>query len=819
MKVKKLFFFFLAVALPLNEVIAQSLQRPVIFTTQAERASTLDKIQNYEWAQSIKGQLHDHVDSLVNAHIDNPDVILATIPRFAINDKENNEFQSYELANPHSIALLAASRSGMLYYLTQEEKYAQFTADVLQVYIKEIAQRTPQNTSICGYHFFDGRTTYPQFALAYDFIYNFLTKSGTKVYDRELKDRVIFDNKKAQKSIQNMVSNALQEFGGPDIHGKRVSNHPILTAPGALFMIMCVEDDVVRERLFKVFWETGTAHQNSFTRTILPLYTDQGIWPESVSYSFMPNIVMVLNIVDRIKPELDVAAINKHIFEGAFLFDYLRQPNRDFVRYGDSKRKTDGTPIIYRYSLDIAHRKGYQALREKAEVALGNNYKANGGYKPSMDPVYIFDNYRPLELFWGHEIPKSNIPKVDLNPATVIIEHAGIALQRNYNTNMDPIYGLCGIIGGAHYVHSHCTGITMELYGVGYAIAPNAGLPPSVQERRIPLHEHYFRLYAGNNTVVVNGTSHGLDEGSWKGEANVWQNSVVNIAAEPSHLEDRVAPDFNFATQLLEDNVNNALQQRTLSVIRTSDSTGYYLDLFRSKSLGENKIHDYIYHNLGDKMNISDDFGNTFPLTQTDRYQTDIGDITKSPGWRHFENTQSTEETSKAVNARFDIEYDQKYMHFKVPMGTKRKYTQALAPPTREANNGYVDKKTQVLVIRQDGEAWKEPFMVVLEPSLFEISSVKSVETIKKSQIVVGAKVTSQLGASIITDYIISQDEPKEIKIESLKLEFNGRFAIVREVVKERGSFTSLYIGEGKNLSFGDKVLVAGDNLKGFVTY
>ncbi len=39
-------------------------------------------------------------------------------------------------------------------------------------------------------------------------------------------------------------------------------------------------------------------------------------------------------------------------------------------------------------------------------------------------------------------------------------------------------------------------------------------------------------------------------------------------------------------------------------------------------------------------------------------------------------------------------------MHMYVPNGMARNYTTALAPPTREAENGYVDKSTQVLAIR-----------------------------------------------------------------------------------------------------------------------
>ncbi|MBT8306929.1 MAG: hypothetical protein KJN85_08330, partial [Maribacter sp.] len=640
------------------------------------------------------------------------------------------------------------------------------------------------------------------------------------IYNASLNKRIPFDNKKAQKALRNMIGNVLQEYGEPDTHGKRVSNHPILTAPGALFMILCITDDTARERLFNVFWEKGTAHQNSFKNTLLPLFSDQGLWPESLSYGFMPIISMTLNIVDRIKPEMEVTKTSKHIFNGNFLYDYLRYPDRRFVRYGDSKRNNDFTAKNYRYALHIANRRGYPDIKEKAQMALHQAYKALGGYSPNIKSSSPYDQYQHLELFWGIDVPQELDSGIDFDKKTVVIEHAGIALQRNSAKQNNALYGLCGIIGGAHYVHSHLTGITMELYGSGYVMASNAGLPPTVPERQIPLHEHYFRLYAGNNTVVVNGTSHGLDEGSWKGRANVWQNTVVNVAAEPKHLENGIAEEFSFATQFLNDTVNNATQERTLSTIRTSDTTGYYFDLFRSKSNDINKFHDYIYHNIGDKTHILDSNDQTLLLQKTDRYQNDIGDVVKSPGWRYFEETQTTQKTNDAIKVRFDIEYDDTYMHLFVPDGVTRAYTKALAPPTREATNGYVDKKTQVLAIRQQGEAWENPFVGVFEPSKNQNSSIKTVAPLKDGDKTIGAIVTSGLGDLQITDIIISQDNREAIyKNEELGLSFKGRFGIVRTLDGDDTTKVVLYIGEGEKLQFGKKELNANTAHKGVLRF
>jgi hypothetical protein len=782
---------------------AQSLKHPSIWITEAERNDVLEKISKYDWAKSMSDQLHNHVDKKKEVHISKPEIILNSIPAFG------------DHLEKHNAILTLAAESGMLYYLTKEESYAQLSADIIAAYSEELFSKSSETTKIMGDAFLDPRTTYPMLAIAYDFVYEYLKRGDVKIFNNKTGQKELFENSKAQQTFKNIIGNILQEYGKPDKHGNFISNHPVLTAPGAFYTLLCIEDDLERERLFSVFWESGTKHQPSFKHTILPMFSGQGIWPESLSYSFMPNVSLVLNIIDRIKPAMNVTKDNQHIFEGNFLFSNLRMPDRRFVRFGDSKRNHDSTKENYSFALNIAERKGYTNLKKKSQIELIQSYKVNGGRKPEISNG-PYDDASYLQLFWGLPILEREIEDFDYKP-TVIVKHAGVALQRNYVEKNNELYGLCGIIGGAHYVHSHVTGITMELYGAGYVMAPNAGLPKSVSERKIPLHENYFRLYAGNNTVIVNGTSHGLQPGSWKDGAYVWQNTTVNIASEPKHLEDPISQNFSFATQFLKDEVNNVHQERTLSTIRTSEKTAYYFDLFRSKSLDENKFQDYIYHNIGDETSIRNNKNEPLKLEKTARYQNDIGDPVQSPGWRYFENTQVTKPIKDAVKITFHIKKDDRFMHLFVPEGAEREYTKALAPATREAKNGYEKKKTQVLAIRQQGEAWQKPFIAVFEPSINSTSSVQNVEPLMDGEKVVGAKVTSNVENVIITDYIISQDKSDATYINrSINLKFEGRFAIVRIEESRNKKKTSLYIGEGKKISFKNYDLESDTQNKGF---
>ncbi len=781
---------------------AQSLEHPIIWTTKGEKQEILTKINRNEWASSVVDQLHEKIDATVEKHISNPSLVLRDIPKIEESYKTYSDADGVAPASAHNAVLRNATYASILYFLYGDEKYAQYGADVIMYYMNELSQRTPQTTSISGSGFFDPRTTYNNIALTYDFLYDYLNTSGRKVYDVAKGEYVDYDNDTAQRAITNIVGDALQEYGKPDVYGSMISNHPILTAPGVLYSILCVEDDTERERLLDVFWDKGTKHQSSFKRTILPMFGEQGSWPEALSYSFMPNVTMVLNILDKLKPEMNLALDYNYLFDGNFLFDNLRAPDRRFVRYGDSHRGVDLTETLYRISMDVATRHNFKELTQKAAVALQQKHQADGGFKPVVTNG-TFDNITALvTLFLCEELPEVK-EKIDFQKPTVIVNHAGVALQRNYVEKNNEEYGLCGIIGGGFYVHSQATGITMELYGSGYFMTSGGALPETLKERKEPLHMNYYVRHAGNNTMIVNGTTHGGTRKEWRRDGHLWQNTAVNIASEPKHLEDPINKNFSFATQRLDDEENKCEQERTLAILRTSETTAYYLDIFRSKSLVENKFHDYIYHNIGDRTVITDTKNKEFKYSLTDRFDNEIGDGVQSPGWCYYDSpAEVTKLTSAGVNVRYDVDFDKRYMHMIMPSGIEREYAKTLAPPIREAKNGYDKKKSQLLAIRQYGEAWDKPYVVVLESSKSKDSSVQSVANLMSDGVVVGAEITSKVGNKQIVDIVICQGcNDAKFEDSKRKIYFEGRYGVVRLI---DGKVAELYIGDGKKLSMGE---------------
>ena len=105
----------------------------------------------------------------------------------------------------------------------------------------------------------------------------------------------------------------------------------------------------------------------------------------------MPNTLLILNLVDKVKPGLNAGANYIKLFESASLLENLRLPNKYFVRYGDSHRKSDGTDGINRYALNFAKRRGYKALQKQTEIALKQSFPSTNGYSTSV-PANGFEN-------------------------------------------------------------------------------------------------------------------------------------------------------------------------------------------------------------------------------------------------------------------------------------------------------------------------------------------------------------------------------------------------------------------------------------------
>lgn len=378
-------------------------------------------------------------------------------------------------------------------------------------------------------------------------------------------------------------------------------------------------------------------------------------------------------------------------------------------------------------------------------------------------------------------------------------------MQRNLSTSNNPKDGLMGFVGGAHMVHGHAEGMNIELYGEGQVLGVDNGR----NRYGVDLHENYSRIFAAHNTVIVNGSSQG--EGGW---VNLGINTVKPIAMEPEVGKEAVSPYHSFSLTSFEDDKGDkaeATQERTLALIRTSPTTGYYVDVFRSKSRLPNEYHDYLYHNIGDKLvfeNKDLDFQKT-----PKRYIANAdapwkrNKVYRHPGWHFFKDVKTSKTYGNNVKATFHtkkLSQGDIFMQLHIPGFENRTYTKVKAPTTFEAPKPYDNLPTPTLVIRNEGEAWDNPFVVVFEPfNDKEEASIQSVTKIEQDSLFKGLKIVSKTPSEVLIQYVITQS--KDEIFQSDDIYFEGTFAII--TLDEDEILKSIYIGDGKTLRYKNEVI------------
>jgi len=777
---------------------SQSLVHPCIWASAAEKAQITSNMVSYTWASSIYVQLKSRVDPKKDAHKLNPETILNTIPALYGTDRTG-----------HTELLNTAAESAILYYLTDNDDYAQLAADILSNYTDKLALAVDTGSIRKAYFFGDwwreSRVTYPRIPIIYDFVYNFINNPNNTVYDIDLHSRKNFNNTAAQSAVKKLAVHDMKSITASQC------NHSVLAGNGALLNILMIENDSARESYFNRYYNdpSNKLPFDAFKWT-LAHFSVQNLWPECISYSKISQeiVLQAMNIIDRIKPELNIVNNNLRVLDGCYKYADFYYPSGAAIRYGDSHRDIDRI-AIYQRILAIATRKNLPEYIAKAKQVLKYEYGLIGGYKPVVTTESL-EWYGPLELLWGANIANSITAVPEPIHSTVRIEHAGIVLQRNNNTTDSVNYGMMYFTGGASYVHAHATGIELELYGNGNVLGVNNG----TGDYTPAIHNDYEIKYAAGNTVIANGSAK-------EGPANSWNDVMCKVtldASEPAPDDVAISKDFLFSTQTLNDTYNNCLQQRTVGMIRTSDKSGYYLDVFRSKSNSTNNYHDYMYHNIGDTVTMKFTNNVAIPFTSSAKYSTDITGTVS--GWKYFSNVISSSETSNGVNALFSLNTVKKYMNVFMPAGVSREYSTAVSPPTYDAESNYYKKNTPVMTIRQYGEAWDRPFICAYEPSTTTTPTVKSIEQLMNGTKMVGAKVISIINGITITDLVISQDDATQTYINSAEaISFTGRFGIVRTSVQNGKTKVSLYIGDGTRLQFNDSVLIANSKNNGLKSF
>ena len=619
-----------------------------------------------------------------------------------------------------------ARDAARLWQLTGDTCYATMALGVFDTFMQGIYYRNvPQDLNHGHQQTLVGMTTF-------EVIHEDAVNECTEIY-RILKEKLSAKSGLYEAAFKKWADNIVQ-------NGVPHNNWDIIQANFIMKIALVLQgDDHYSDHRGREYYLSLLTDRSSLRQWSMKRLADygfcpvSGIWCESPGYSVgvVGDFVSFANTVDQATGRdmfSELPAIERGLFAQAqYLF-----PNRMICGFGDTHpnylntrpidimadyaRRHDNQPLLARLS-DLK-----QAVQPDAPVADVSRYVSPTFHAPGVS--------------W--------------------------LMQR---TGMHPQHDLAISLNGSLGNHQHANGISMELYGKGYVLGPDAGIGQALYSGLD--YQEYYSQMPSHNTVCVDGVSsypvmmsqHGFEVDFHASNADTMTCSQVRFL-EPE---------------------TQALQLRTNGAVKTSAEGGYYVDIFRSRRTdGKDRFHDYFYHNLGQRMTLTATDGSDLHLQPTDELAFAGGHLY---AYSYIYNKESAT-TDRNVKAAFSIEGGAT-MTMWMQGAADREVFSALSPVNMEyerlgSRMPYDVGKQPVLtfVARQRGEAWTHPFVAIFEPSdSSEPSQIADVSFFTpKGKDAVGIKVVMKSGR---TDYIFSAPEVTAMSYQGMKVK--ARYAVISD--------------------------------------
>lgn len=812
---------------------AEKIDRPSIWVTNSDRAKILAKIQNEPWAQSLFAELKQRVEPLASENIEQRKALVANLPliwqgasprKLVLPTFKVRGGGSVEQWNSLSKTILDGIDCGVLFYLTQERKYAMCGADVLYNVVAALKHmpidkgdpsKEFQDSNNKGWlfptdHLFEARGIGAQLPIIYDFIYPYIA-SGGQAYDVTSDSVTRFDVANTQDVFETYIWLALNA-------GTAKANWTVFESASLVHNTLALEDPKAIKKNLTYFTHVDTPRQASL-KTVAEAFKNEGdIWPESLQYSRRVEEVSVylMTLLDRYDPALALGKKYPNILAAYQTYHQLQFPNDDFPFIGDGERTFEINYPALEISRLLAKISQNNKQLDYYDDFLSASIQAKKYDRGSLLKRFYGGRVytTPLQLLWNEEKLSENTSASlsSQRNRTTRLDYAGMNIQRNTNFKNPEKNSLMGFVAGSPYIHGHASGMDMELYGQGYVLGIDGGKGDYTTQ----IHENYYRLFAAHNTVISNGAS--ASDKRW---VNLGIKKVKQEAIEPLPNTEAVSPNHSFSISSFLDKFNlvdRAEHERTLALIKVSDTQGYYIDIFRAKAkmkksryVYQGEYHDYVYHNIGDSISITSKDEPVEVHNDNSRYKDseDLPWIRNKryihPGWHYFEQVKSSTLSSRQHEVTFSaskLGEQPIYMRAISVEGIELDVTQALAPPSVGAAPPYDKEPLPVFLLRHYGNAWQNPFVVLYESSTGEDSFViKSVERLMVEREFKGLKVEIDTGKQRLTQFILFQrKQDSEYKNEKENIYFKGRFAVIS--VDEKTKTGELYIGRGSELKF-----------------
>ena len=613
-----------------------------------------------------------------------------------------------------------ARDAARIYAATGDMRYGQMAAKVFDVYMKGIAYRNvPIDLNHGHQQTLVGMTT---FEVIHEDVINELTQMYPLIKNLVKEDQAIIESG-FKKWAENIIANGVPH-----------NNWNLFQADFIVKIALVLQDNqAYADGKGKQYYLDYIVNQNSIRQWSMNKLIDFGFdansktWYESPGYSttVLSSICDFANMLDE-KAGIDLFKQRPILTEAVKTSAEYLFPNRMIAGFGDTHPgylNTGGINHILKY-----------ATRHKNKNLISEMNLLKNAVAPKA-PISEIEKYTST-LFYAPNV-------------------SWIAMR----SGMDKQHDLMASINASLGNHQHANGISLELYGKGYVLGPDAGIGRSLYSG-LDYLEYYSQMPA-HNTVVVDGVSSYpvmMSQHAFKVVASYPEVSKEQPASKKlsewklsgdnaSPLKDKMT----YATVSFIEPETQALQQRTTAIVKTSNKGGFYIDVFRSKKIeGGDKIHDYFYHNLGQEMKVMDAAsGQPLDMKPTEELAFAGGHLyaysyiydKKSA---EMQNSVKTQFVTKILDDKV-VEAMDGQREITMTMWMKkdenRTIFQALSPVNLEyermPNQPYKVDEQPVLtfVARQKGEAWNHPFVCVYEPSSdTEPSDIASVDYFTPSE-------------------------------------------------------------------------------------
>ena len=606
------------------------------------------------------------------------------------------------LAGVNRQIITIARDAARIYAATGDMRYGQMAAKVFDVYMKGIAYRNvPIDLNHGHQQTLVGMTT---FEVIHEDVINELTQMYPLIKPLVKDDQAIIESG-FKKWAENIIANGVPH-----------NNWDLFQADFIMKIALVLQDNqAYADGKGKQYYLDYIVNQNSIRQWSMNKLIDFGFdaksktWYESPGYSItvLSSICDFANMLDE-KAGIDLFKQRPILKEAVKTSAEYLFPNRMIAGFGDTHPgylNTGGIDQVLKY-----------ATRHKNKNLISE-----------------------MNLLKNAVAPKAPISEIEAYTSTLFYAPnvSWIAMR----SGMDKQHDLMASVNASFGNHQHANGISLELYGKGYVLGPDAGIGRNLYSG-LDYLEYYSQMPA-HNTVVVDGVSSYpvmMSQHAFKVVASYPEVSKEQPASKKLS-EWKLSGDnalslkdkMTYATVSFIEPETQAQQQRTTAIVKTSGKGGYYVDVFRSKKVeGGDKIHDYFYHNLGQEMKVMDAAsGESLDMKPTEELAFAGGHLYAysyiyNKVSAEMQNSIKTQFVTKIQDDKV-VEAMDGQREITMTMWMKkdenRTIFQALSPANLEyermPNQPYKveDQPVLTFVARQQGEAWTHPFVTVYEPS------------------------------------------------------------------------------------------------------